>query len=477
MNEKDRLDQYLEEESATLDKKYLEKQDEPSYLDSVHKKDTGYLDKINDPESQSDSSYLETIRFDYLDQDTTVKEHKIDIGYFEKEIPEKAKPTKPEPQVIKETPEQPAKDEPKQQVEPEKIIDGKPQLPQTIWRLAEGTLGQHSGVKSFSTWTQQDYRGAGKLKRVWSTEATDSLNQIWPIVTYNTWFIGPYMKINQDTGEIRKLKKPLVPEITDGYRIFGAMKLDDFWWRVAVDLENSNFSGKFSSSLNPRGSFKAVNKCLLYLDARENARPSIARLNPENCNVLWKLESNGLFKITNASTSLGSVWIFQQGAESLFTSIDPVRGIATDFSLPQYNPCDCFDFWGKFFVTTSNGVMFEYDIERKRIVREFKVGYDGYTTTFLHALDDRVVLKCTDNKFTQHCYIDPLNGQSEQISGYVPRKDGCYYHHDGRYFRKMNSSNETLWMIDNALINGVILEDERGVLTKSNQVLTLWAQP
>lgn len=482
--EQDLLDKYLSQESKVLDKSYLDTQKESGYLDEVRKQDKevpSYLDSIHNPESEQEKGYLETIRFDYLNQDTTIKDVKIELGYFEKEEPGESdqKPasdqTEPEPkeELPKET----------KQAEEEEIpandntitINHRQQSPKTIWYPTGGSREVSSGIKSFSPWQNQPFRGAGKLKKIWSIEAKADLNQIWPVSTANTWFVGPYMKINPETGEIRMLKKPLVPEMTDGTRIFGAMKLDDNWWRVAIDLETANFTGKFMPAQNPRGNFKAISKCLLYLDAREGENPSLCRLNPENCEVIWKIESNGVYKVANAGVASDNLWIFQRGNDSIFTSVDPVKGVATDFQINGVNPTDCFDFWGKFFLTTSNGRLFEYDFARKMIIRDIPLGSDGWITTFMHTLDDRVYLKSANGTQTKYYSVDPLAGVFFEISGFAPRKDGCRYYQDARNLRKLDSNNETVWFIDDYSITGVIMEDERGVLAKSGSMLSLWS--
>lgn len=485
--EQDLLDRYLSQESKVLNKSYLDTQTESGYLDVSSKPESerlSYLDKLNDPESQQDKSYLEAIRFDYLDQDTTIKDVKIDYGYFEKVKPDKPE-QKPEPPVAKEPEPEvmaeqqaPTEIEKKQEqpvVEPEKVIDHRPQLPKTVWYLTEGSQEVNSGIKSFSPWQNQPFRGGGKLKKVWSTEVKTDLNQTWPISTTNTWFVGPYMKINPITGEVRMLKKPLVPEMTDGTRIFGAMKLDDDWWRVAIDLETANFTGKFMPAAKPRGNFKAVNKCLLYLDARERSNPTLCRLNPVDCSVVWKIASNGAYKVSNAGVASNSLWIFQKDIGSIFTSVDPVRGFAIDYQIDGVNPADCFDFWGKFFLTTSNGRLFEYDFARKMVVRDIPLGLDGWTTTFMHAFENRVYLKSTNGSQTKHFSVDPLAGEFVEISGFVPRKDGCRYYQDGRNLRKLDAADETVWFIDDYSITGVIMEDEQGVLVKSGSMLSLWS--
>lgn len=482
--EQDLLDRYLSQESKILNKSYLDTQTESGYLDVSSKPESersSYLDKLNDPESQQDKSYLETIRFDYLDQDTTIKDVKIELGYFEKE-----EPVEPEQEpVLSQTDPEPKEElqEKTKQVEEKeipvidnaRIINHSQQSPKTIWYPKGERREVSSGIKSFSPWQNQPFRGGGKLKKVWSTEVKADLNQTWPISTTNAWFVGPYMKINPDTGEVRMLKKPLVPEMTDGTRIFGAMKLDDNWWRVAIDLETANFTGKFMPAPNPRGNFKAVNKCLLYLDAREGATPSLCRLNPENCNVIWEIESNGIYKVTNAGVASDNLWIFQKGNGSIFTSVDPVKGVATDFQINDVDPTDCFDFWGKFFLTTSNGRLFEYDFSRKMVIRDIPLGIDGWVTTFMHTLDDRVYLKSVNGAQTKYYSVDPLAGVFFEVSGFAPRKDGCRYYQDGRNLRKLNSDNEIIWFIDDYSITGVIMEDERGVLVKSGSMLALWS--
>ncbi|NTU60901.1 MAG: hypothetical protein HGA95_01015, partial [Caldiserica bacterium] len=201
----------------------------------------------------------------------------------------------------------------------------------------------------------------------------------------------------------------------------------------------------------------------------------LCRLNPENCEVIWKIESNGAYKVTNANVASGNLWIFQTGMGAKFTCVDPVKGQAEDFQLLREYPCDCFDFWGKLFLTTSNGVLFEYDQARKMIVRKILVGIDGWTTTFMHALDNKVYLKSANGKETKYYQVDPLAGEVSEIQGFAPRKDGCRYYLDGRNLRKLDSADETVWFIDDYSIMGVVMEDERGVLVSSGSSLSLWS--
>lgn len=515
--EQDLLDRYLSQESTVLDKSYLDTHLSSEYLDSNSKQDIkektkasyldrindpdkqqskSYLDKINDPQEQKSSSYLETISFDYLNQDTTIKEIKIDYGYFEKPKNETPKaPTvteqaedKPvtdqEPQPEKQEPiieapeSQTVNDQKENEKQPvivdmEKVIDHKPQLPRTIWYLTEGSHDVQTGIKSFSQWQSQPFRGFGKLKKSWTVEAKSDLTQVWPISLSNSWFIGPYMRINPETGEIKNLKKPLIPEITDSKRIFGAMKLDENWWRVAINLDTAEFSGKFMPASKPRGNFKAINKCLLYLDAREGSNPSLCRLNPESCEVIWKIESNGVYKITNAGTAFGNLWIFQNGVDTRLTCVDPVKGLADDYKFPKMNPSDCFDFWGKLFFTTTDGILIEYDQARKTVVHETKVGQFGWTTTFMHALEDRVYLKSISGAAAMYFSVDPLSGDCTELAE-MPRKDGCRYYQDTRNLKKIDVNNDVIWSIDDYTANGVMLEDEYGVLVKSGTMLSLW---
>lgn len=508
--EKDRLDEYLEKDSKILDKSYLDTENESKYLDKFNKTDDktrisyldrlndpelkhekSYLDRLNDPESEAGKSYLETITFNYLNQDTAIKDIKIDYGYFTKdkkpeepvektEVTPKEEPAEQQdyleenqtaaeeiPDEPVETPEPPAIDE-------SKVLDHVPQLPRTIWYLAEGSQSIHSGVKSFSQWQAESFRGTGKLRKVWSTTFETDPGQVWPIITLNNWFVGPFAKIDPATGTTKFLKKPLIPEITDGYKIFGAMKFDDMWWRVAIDLDSSAFSGKFNPAEKPRGSFKNIGRNLLYLDARTDEKPSVSRLNPEDCSVLWKLETNGSMGIVNANIAFDSLWVIQQATgNAIMTQIDPLKGTALDFTLAGRNPCDCLDFWGKLFVTTSNGLLLEYS--QNGVTREMTIGNDGWTTTVIHAFEDRVFLKSTDGKQNEFYSIDPLSGDWKTLK-VMPRKDGSYFFPDGRYFRKMNlKTNETIWFIDDQYITSVLLEDERGVLTKSGLTVTLWA--
>ncbi len=503
--EKDRLDEYLEKDSKILDKSYLDTQKDSGYLDKAHEEQSSgsgyldrmygtdserhesYLDRLNDPETEASKSYLETITFDYLNQDTAIKDIKIDYGYFTKDKQPEKPVEKPAEQPVEESveqedfidediPEEPVETPQPPAIDESKIINHVPQLPKTIWHLAEGVQSIHSSIKSFSQWQPESFRGTGKLRKVWSTTFESDPGQVWPIITMNNWFVGPYAKIDPATGMTKYLKKPLIPEITDGYKIFGAMKFDDMWWRVALDMDSSSFAGKFNPAAKPRGSFKNIGRNLLYLDARTDEMPSVARLNPEDCSVLWKLESSGSMGIVNANIAFESLWIIQQGARNaVLTQIDPLKGVATDFGIEARNPCDCFDLWGKFFVTTSNGLLLEYSLAQKGITREMSIGNDSWTTTVLHTFEDRVYLKSTNGKQNEFYSIDPLSGDSRELK-VMPRKDGSYFYPDGRYFRKMNlKTNETIWFIDDQYITSVLLEDERGVLTKSGLTVTLWA--
>lgn len=512
--EQDLLDRYLSQESGVFGKSYLDAFKESGYLDEVRKQDAekpSYLDKLNDPETDQGKSYLDIIRFDYLNQDTTIKDVKVDYGYFEKlksELPKSKTISKQAPQMP-DTPQEPQKPESpqtQQQLEPEQepvdtksqttqemqaeadkttadrqpdvvdmgnVIDHVPQKPRTMWYLTEGSHEVPTGIKSFSQWQSQPFRGFGKLKKTWTVESKTDLSQVWPISLSNSWFIGPYMRISPETGEIKSLKKALIPELTDSKRIFGAMKLDDNWWRVAINLETAEYSGKFMPAAKPRGNFKAINKCLLYIDAREGFKPSLCRLNPEDCEVIWKIESNGVYKITNAGMAFGSLWIFQNGTDTRLTCVDPVKGLAEDYILPKLNPCDCFDFWGKLFFTTSNGTLVEYDQNRKSVVREAKVGQFGWTTTFMHSLEDKVYLKSVYGASVKYYQADPLSGDCIELD-YMPRKDGCWYQQDGRILKKLDLYKDTVWSIDDYAANGVILEDEFGVLVRSGSMLSLW---
>jgi hypothetical protein len=359
-------------------------------------------------------------------------------------------------------------------VEEAKIIDHKPQLPRSVWRLSEGSQALHSGVKTFSSWQPQAFRGTGKLRKVWTARLEGDVSQLWPIVTMNTWFLGPYTKVEPETGMVRQLKKPLIPEFTDGYRIIGAMKLDDSWWRVALDLDTAEFSGKISPAAKPRGSFKNINRMLLYLDARAGENPSLMRLNPENFSVLWKLDASNSNQIINAGSAFESLWIFQHNQGQFATNIDPVKGIPTDYSFENHTPCDCFDFWGKLFLTTTNGMLLEYSPIQRAIAREMPIGNIGWTTTFLHSYENLAYLKSTNGSQTIHYSVDPLAGDFNELK-VVPRKDGSYFFPDGRYFRKMDLvTNETIWFIDDQYVSSVLLEDERGILTRSGQIVTLW---
>jgi hypothetical protein len=125
------------------------------------------------------------------------------------------------------------------------------------------------------------------------------------------------------------------------------------------------------------------------------------------------------------------------------------------------------------FFTTTNGSLLEYDQTRKIVVREINVGQLGWTTTFMHALENRVYLKSIYGTSVKYYSVDPLSGDCTEL-GFMPRKDGCRYFQDGRNLKKLDSFNDVVWSIDDYTANGVMLEDEYGVLVKSGTMLSLW---